>query len=172
MSDDLTIDLSNYKDKVGSRVLPGRYRVIVEDAEKTKAASGNEMINLWLRIQGGEFDGSTIIDRLVLTENSLFRVVGFMQAIGFPTPKKRISLNLRQFTGKVLDVDIEDGDPYNGRVKSEIRGYFRVAGTAEVEEAVDLEDMPPARSTTDVLAGIDSEAESADEVDLDTLDLG
>lgn len=175
MSDDLTIDLTNYKDKVGSRVLPGRYRVVVEDAEQTKAASGNQMINLWLRIQGGEFDGSTIVDRLVLTENSLFRVVGFMQALGYPTPKKRLSVNLRQWVGKVLDIDVEDGDPYNGRVKSEVRGYSKVTGATAAEEAVDLADLPPARTTEEVAENLATVAETAGsdaEVDLDSIDLG
>jgi hypothetical protein len=171
-SDDLTIDLTNYKDKVGSRIVPGRYKVLVEDAENDVARSGNKMINLWFRVQGGEFDGSTIVDRLVLTDNSLFRVVGFMQAIGLPTPKKRLQLNLRQFVGKVLEIDVEDGDPYNGRVKSEVRGYNRIAGAASGDDVVDLEDMPPARSTTEVLDGIDTETGSTDEVDLDSIDLG
>src|SRR5699024_9385696 len=95
----VTIDLSNYKDRVGSRVAEGTYRVLVEDAEQTEARSGNAMINLFFRIQGGEFDGATIVDRLVLTEKSLFRVVGFMQAIGLPTPKKKLAISLNQFIG-------------------------------------------------------------------------
>lgn len=170
MSDDvMNIDLTNYKDKVGSRIVPGRYKVLVEDAEADTAKSGNKMINLWFRVQGGEFDGSTIVDRLVITDNSLFRVVGFMQALGLPTPKKRLQINLRQFVGKVLEVDVEDGDPYNGRVKSEVRGYNRIAGITA--ESADLEDLPTARSTEDVLAGIDA-AGDTDEVDLDAIDLG
>jgi hypothetical protein len=173
MSDEVNIDLTNYKDKIGSRVLPGRYLVMVEDAETDTAKSGNTMINLWFRIQGGEFDGSTIVDRLVLTDKSMFRVVGFMQGIGLPTPKKRLRLNVRQFVGKTLEIDVEDGDPYNGRVKSEVRGYNRVAGSAAAAaEAVDLEDMPPARSTTEVLDSIDTEDGSVAEVDLDAVDLG
>lgn len=165
MADDVNIDLSNYKDRVGSRVLPGRYRVIVEDAETDTAKSGNTMINLWLRVQGGEFDGATIVDRLVLTEKSLFRVVGFMQAIGMPTPKKRLRVNVRSFHGRVLDVDVDDGDPYNGRVKSEIRGYLRIA-KGDSDRPADL-DIPEAEE------GEESESVLIpDEVDLESLDLG
>lgn len=130
MTDNFVLDLTNYKDRVGQRVSPGRYRVIVEDAEMDKSKAGNQMINLWLRVVGGEFEGATIIDRLTISEKSLFRVVGFMQAIGLPTPKKRLSLNLAVFTGKLLDIDVEDGEPYNGRVKSEVRGYLRIQGAA------------------------------------------
>src|SRR5215204_342574 len=124
--DEVNIDLSNYKDRVGSRVPPGRYRVLVEDAEVDKAASGNMMVTLFLRVQNdAEFEGATIVDRLVQTDNSMFRTVNFMQAIGMQTPRKKLRVNLRQFVGKVLDVDVDDGAPYNGKVKSEVRGYLQ-----------------------------------------------
>src|SRR5690606_14023648 len=140
------VDLSNYRDTSGARVKPGRYRVQVEDAELAKASSGNQMINLWFRIVGGEFNGQTLVDRLVLTEKSLFRVVGFMNAIGLPTPKKRIKVNLRKFIGKTLDVDVDDGEPYRGSVRSEVRGYLRVAKSdtpadEDLDEIEDLDDM-------------------------------
>lgn len=145
--DSFVVDLSNYKDRVGQRVTPGRYRVLVEDAEMDTAKSGNKMINLWLRVEEGEHQGATIIDRLVLTENSLFRVVGFMQAIGLPTPKKRLALNLRNFIGRHLIIDVEDGDPYNGRVKSEVRGYSKIEGDSpsageDLDDLGDLQDAP------------------------------
>lgn len=128
MADEIIIDLTEYKDRTGARVTPGRYRVTVEDVEVAQANSGNQMITMWFRILGGEEDGLTLIDRLVQTPNSLFRTVNFMQAIGLPTPRKRLRINPQQFKGQVLDVDVDDGDPYMGKVKSEVRGYMRVAG--------------------------------------------
>lgn len=175
MSDDIIIDLSNYKDRVGSRIAPGRYRVQVEDAEQTKAASGNTMINLWLRVIGTEFDGQTVVDRLVLTEKSLFRVVGFMQAIGLPTPKKRLKISVRQFIGKVLEVDVEDGDPYNGRVKSEVRGYLRVARSEQDDAGDDLDDLeddaPEDTAPEPQPVTVEETEEVPEEVDLETVDL-
>lgn len=163
MSETINIDLSNYKDRLGQRVQPGRYKVIVEDAEVDTARSGNTMINLWFRLVEGEFEGATITDRLVLTEKSLFRVVGFMQAIGIPTPKKRLQVNLRQFIGKYLEVDVDDGEPYNGRVRSEVRGYLRLekgATEGATSDLSDLENVAEAAEPDD------------DEVDLDSVDLG
>jgi hypothetical protein len=122
-------------------VVPGRYRVRVDDAELDQTRDGKPMINVWLVVQGGEFEGATVIDRLLPQhEKALFRVVGFMQAIGLATPKKRLKLNVRAFVNKVLEVDIEDGEPYNGRVKSEIRGYYRIDRTAPEEGPADVED--------------------------------
>lgn len=150
MSDDtLVIDLSNYKDRVGSRVPEGPYRVQVEDAESTTSSTNNPMVNLWLRIVGGEFDGQTITDRLVMTDKSLFRVVGFLQAINIPTPKQQIKINLRQIIGRYLEVDVADGQPYNGRVRSEVRGYNRVVTSGGGDVADEFEGLSEFASVTD-----------------------
>lgn len=140
MTEQVVIDLTSYKERIGQRVVPGRYTVVVEDAEIDTAKSGNQMINLWLRVLNGTYEGSTLTDRLVITEKSLFRVVAFMQAIGLPTPKKRLAVNLRNFIGKTLDVDVDDGEPYNGRVRSEVRGYMRIEGAA-ARVATDVADL-------------------------------
>lgn len=129
----MTIDLTNYKDRVGGHVAEGRYRVMVEDVEPDESKAKNPMINVWLRVVGGPHDGATIIDRLVLTDKSMFRVVGFMQAIGLPTPKKKFTLDIRKFLNRQLLVDVEDGEPYNGKVKSEVRGYMKLPADAVVE---------------------------------------
>lgn len=147
MADELIVDLTNYKDRVGTRVDEGRYTVIVEDAESDKSKQGNPMVTLWYRIQdpGGEFDGATLIDRLTITDKALFRVVGFMQAVGLPTPKKKFRLRISTLIGKRLQVEVEDGEPYNGRVKSEIRGYLKVASKKkdvdEDDDDLDLDDL-------------------------------
>lgn len=193
MADELVVDLTGYKDRRGQRVHPGRYRVRVEDAEIDKASTGNMMINLWLTVQGGDFDGATVLDRLVITDRSLFRLVGFMQALGLPTPKKRIRLSTRLFVGRVLEVDVEDGEPYNGTTRSEVRGYLRVRGAdVAAAPAGDLPDdldglsefaakedtpapaeTPAEESVDDPTAGLTSgDVEDIGEVDLDSLDLG
>lgn len=137
----VTIDLSDYKDTVGGRVPEGRYKVIVEDADLDKSKAGNTMIVLGLKIiaPGEEADGVTIVDRLTQTSGALFRTVNFMQALGLPTPRKRLQINLAKFTGRTLMIDVEDGEPYQGRVKSEVRGYFKVSASS-ADEVTDLED--------------------------------
>jgi len=191
-SDEVTVDLTGYKDRVGGRVTPGRYRVVVDDAEVDKSGAGNVMINVWLRITGGEFDGTVIIDRLTQTEKALFRTVNFMQGIGLPTPHKRLKVNIRAWVGKVLMIDVEDGEPYLGRIKSEVRGYERIR-KQEGETVADLPmDLPadlngmaefagpsadpgPAAGADDPWAMPSTDEVSVsvpDEVDLDKLDLG
>jgi len=173
VSNEVTIDLSNFKDRVGQRIQPGRYRVVVDDVEQDTAKSGNQMINLWLRVVEGEFSGSVLIDRLVLHQNSLFRVVGFLQAIGVPTPKKKLRMNIQAFLGKVLEVEVDDGEPYNGRVKSEVRAYYRITSA----EATDLDtsqdegdEIVPAAEVNTELPSTEGD-EAPEQVDLDSLSL-
>ena len=199
---EFVLDLTGFKDRVGSHVDPGRYRVLVEDAEMDKSKAGNPMVNVWYKVlTPGPFEGVTLIDRLTITEKALFRIVGFMQAIGLPTPKKRLRLNLGLFIGKVLDVDVEDGEPYQGRVKSEIRGYLRAAAAeslngaendvmdlvpddvtgaavpddAEVPEDLVVDEAEEVAEPVTQPTPIRREAAAIDEpevVDLDTLDIG
>lgn len=157
--DTLVIDLSNYKDRVGQRVPADRYRVVVEDAEPDTSSNGNPMINLWFRVLDGDYADAVIVDRITLTEKSLFRAVGFMQAIGLPTPKKRVALRLQTVIGKVLEIDVEDGEPYMGRVKSEVRGYLRTAKSGGAAAPADLEDL----GSEEEPSGLDEFAAPAEE---------
>jgi hypothetical protein len=176
MADELNIDLSNYKDRVGQRVAPGRYRVVVDDVELDKSNAGNDMINVWFRVVGGEYDGAIIIDRLTQTEKALFRTVGFMQGIGLPTPKKRLRVNLRQWLGKQLEIDVEDGDPYNGRVKSEVRGYVRITKSESAKAAEEGDDdfggLDPIGDEPEDEVAREMHGMDADEVDLEQVNLG
>lgn len=182
MAEEMIIDLTNYKDRIGARVKPGTYDIVVEDAESDTSNAGNPMINLWYRINGGDFDGATIVDRLTLTEKALFRVVNFMQAAGFPTPKKRFKIDIQKFVGRKLTIEVDDGEPYNGRIKSEVRGYMRQgssggdSGAAEEEllggpgseETETGGDTQPADKAADPVS-VPVEPET---IDLDSIDLG
>jgi hypothetical protein len=153
----LNVNLSQYKDRFGQTVPPGRYTVVVDDLEQTNSKAGNPMVNLWFRIIEGPSEGATVVDRVTVTEKALFRVVAFMQAIGQPTPRRNLQVNLNTWMGKRLQIDVEDGEPYNGRVRSEVRGYMRVEGSG-VETAVsDLSDDLPAEAETQAAS-----AETAD----------
>lgn len=179
---DFILDLTQYKDRFGANVPEGRYLVVVEDAEMTKSKAGNPMINLWYRILDGEQKNLTLTDRLTLTEGAMFRIVGFMQAIGLPTPNKRLQLNLKHFLNKTLMVDVADGEPYNGRVRSEVKGYLRPEKT--VLEGNTSEDLPEPEDLSDVQpAEVVQEADTApapaptapaepEEINLDEIDLG
>jgi hypothetical protein len=151
----ITIDLTNYRDRTGSLVPKGRYRVIVDNLEEGVSHVGNSMITVWFRILEGNQEGEIILDRLVLTEKSMFRMVGFLQALAIPTPKKSFRLDTKQFVGKTLDIDVDDNDPYLGRVTSGVRAYLKIInGGGGVADPMLSEETSEADSTPSRLSPV------------------
>ena len=181
----IVIDLSNYRDRTSARVPEGEYLVNVEDLEMGQTKKGDPMLTVYLKIVGGDQDGLNLVDRLTLTERAMFRVVGFLQGLGIKTPKKKIQVDPARILGKKVKVEVQDGEPYNGQVRSEIRSYMRVAKAAEpASEAVldategdELESSTvaeePETESTPVAQAVKDEPETIDdgELDLDDLDI-
>lgn len=162
------IDLSNYKDSGNVRIPEGRYRAIVDDVDLDKSRAGNTMIKVWMRVLGGEHDGAVILDRLTLTDKAMFRVVGFMQGIGIKTPKKKLQINLGTFLNRQVDIEVVDGEPYNGRIRSEIAQYIRVAQPKAEESSEDDLDALEADAEDEAPAAKPAKASPAEEVSEDS----
>lgn len=172
MSTEFVMDLTNYKDRFGTNVPKGRYRVVVDDAELDTSKNGNKMINMWYRILDGDHADKTIIDRLMPEGKAQFRLVSFMQAIGMRTPKKRLQLKLSQFIGQVLEIDVEDGQPHNGRVRTEVRGYLPATKKSGASESEDLDDLVDEEEDEGVYEDADTEATEDEYDDTDSDDDG
>ena len=172
----LTFDFTNYKDTSTAHVAPGTYHVEVSDFEETTSKAGNAMFVVYLEITSGPHAGQQIIDRLPQTEKAMFRSAAFLQALGVKITKKRISLNPKSLIGRPVDIVVEDGEPYNGRVKSEVREYLRATKPAKTEPETDpLDDADeidePAPAAKETKPEPDAAAEDAVEFDVDALDI-
>lgn len=129
---EFVLDLSNYKDRRGSRVPEGQYKVKPIDVEETTSQNGNRMLNVIFEITEGEFAGNTLVDRYMLdNERVQFRIVSLMQAINLPTPRKRVAVKFAMMLNRPLLVTVQDGDPYQGLIRSEIRGWERLPESAQ-----------------------------------------
>lgn len=170
----LTFDFTNYKDTSTAHVAPGTYHAEVSDFEEKTSKAGNAMFVVYLEITEGANAGQQIIDRLPQTEKAMFRSAAFLQALGVKITKKKIALNPRALIGRPVDIVVEDGEPYNGRVKSEVREYLRATKPAKTEP----EDDPMADEAEDAAAPeggtepeLDATVEDAVELDVDALDI-
>lgn len=168
VNSNIVIDLSNYKDSGNVRIPEGRYRAIVDDVDLDKSRAGNTMIKVWMRVLGGEHDGAIILDRLTLTDKAMFRVVGFMQGIGIKTPKKKLKINLKTFLKRQADIEVVDGEPYNGRIRSEIAQYIRIAQPKAEESSEDDLDALEAATEDEAPAAKPAKASPAEEVSEDS----
>lgn len=171
----LTFDFTNYKDTSTAHVPAGTYRAEVAKFEETTSKAGNMMFVVYLEITEGPHAGQQIIDRLPQTERAMFRSAAFLQALGVKIAKKKIALNPKSLIGRPVDILVEDGEPYNGRVKSEVREYLRATKPAKAEPKDD-----PMGDEIDELAGVPAEpdkpssaedVEDAVEIDVDALDI-
>ena len=173
----LTFDFTNYKDISTAHVAPGTYHAEVSDFEETTSKAGNAMFVVYLEIIEGPHAGQQIIDRLPQTEKAMFRSAAFLQALGVKIAKKRISLNPRSLIGRPVDIFVEDGEPYNGLVKSEVREYLRATKPAKAEPAAadpmaDEDEIDePVPAAEPAKPELDATAEDAVELDVDALDI-
>lgn len=170
----LTFDFTNYKDTSTAHVAPGTYRAEVSDFEETTSKAGNAMFVVYLEITEGPHAGQQIIDRLPQTEKAMFRSAAFLQALGVKIAKKKIALNPKALIGRPVDIVVEDGEPYNGRVRSEVREYLRATKPAKSEPADDPmadEDEVDATSPAAEPAKPAPVEEDAVELDVDALDI-
>lgn len=169
----LTFDFTNYKDTSTAHVAPGTYHAEVSDFEETTSKAGNAMFVVYLEITEGAHAGQQIIDRLPQTEKAMFRSAAFLQALGVKIAKKKIALNPRALIGRPVDIVVEDGEPYNGRVKSEVREYLRATKPAKAEPAAadpmaDEIDEPAEAPAKPAPA---EDVEDVVELDVDSLDI-
>lgn len=140
MAPSYNLDLSGYRPMVSDTVPDDRYLAMVEDYDFSKSKSGNDMFTIWVRIMTGPYAGNVIIDRLVTQGKGLFKIVGFMNGLGLPTPKRRLSVNPEQWKNRKVYIDTGMSEPYRGRpATSQIEGYTRYVS----------EDEAPAEAVTD-----------------------
>ena len=170
-----TFDFTNYRETGSAQVPAGTYRARVNDFEETESKAGNAMFVVYLEIIDGPYTGKQIIDRLPQTEKAMFRSAAFLQALGVKIAKKRIALNPKSLIGRPVDILVEDGEPFNGRVKSEVREYLRATKPAAqakpVADLADEDDEPAAEPTPAAAEPAEEDTLDVDALDIDDLDL-
>lgn len=151
----LQIDGSKMQGGGGSaRVPEDDYKAkIIEIIDKPSSA-GDPMLTLTYQITEGKHKGKKIKDRIVLTEKVLWKLRQLLEAQGKTVPEKLFKLNIDKLMGPEVAITVVDGEPYRGRIKSEI-GDVQSVDVLEDSDEDDDDD-------TD-----DDEDEDLDEVDVD-----
>lgn len=148
-----TIDFTNVKDrgKYNPKHKPeGDYRAKVISVEETTSKQENDM---WVYAIQLTSDASAVYpERIVLKENSLWKLRNLLQAAGMNVPKKKVAVDPNKVVGREIGITLED-DEYEGKMKSVISAVFK---------ASELADDEPEDS--------DAETEDDEQVDDDDLD--
>lgn len=165
-SDGFYINASNYKDYTSAHLPEGEYHVRLIDLELTETKKNSDpMVNAFFTVVGGPYNDSPLIDRWVLTDKTLFRVVPALRALGLKVEKKNMQIPFKLLLGRMVVVRVSDGEPYNGDVKSEIRAYAPTA-TFKGYDFLSVEAAPAAEEADDAIPA--DHAEEHAEANADT----
>src|SRR3546814_10857343 len=81
--------------------------------------------------------------RLVTQGKGLFKIVGFMNGLGLPTPKRRLSVNPEAWKNRKVYIDTGMSEPYRGRpATSQNAGYSRYLSEDEATTEAAVVDGP------------------------------
>ena len=105
----ISVDFSN-TDENGSRLPAGDYVVRVEKVEVRDGSSGFKYLAWTLAVISGEYKGKKIYHNTSLKPEALFNLRNLLMSIGISVPKGKLTLNLKEYVGKVLGVYVEDGE--------------------------------------------------------------
>lgn len=106
----------------------GKYEVFIESGQAKKTSAGAPMINWKLNIRGDvegqEYGGRKLFTNLVIQENTMGMVQGFLKAIGSPDgaeyPNEQALIDFA--TGRAVKVSVKITQ-YKGEDRNEV-GYF------------------------------------------------
>lgn len=155
------VDFSGVKDGGGGvRVPEDDYHMKIASVKQDiSEKSGNAMLVFQFAFVDKKFaKKGTVRDNIVLGEKSLWRLRDLLEAVGVSVPKKTVQLPIKKLVGKELGITLVDGEPYRGRIKSEVGDYLS------------LEDFQSGGVDDDDEDDIDDDDDDAGDEDFDEMD--
>lgn len=100
--------------------------------EGTVQGSGDDCLKARFEVIKGSAKGCAVFETFSLTEKALWKLKGFLEAIGMKANGK-LSLDLDKLEGKVCIIDVIH-DEYNGQKRAKIASYLKPEDDEEDEE--------------------------------------
>jgi len=136
------------------RCTEGEHVVKLVSYEEGTSQEGNDKISVKFEVVKGESAGARVYETFVLTEKALFKLKGYLEAVGIKADGK-LKIDLDKLVGKVCIANIADDD-YNGKIRSKIAFFKKLEAKAtetdeddEEEEEEEEEEVvaPPKKAT-------------------------
>ena len=103
--------------------------------EGTVQGSGDDCLKARFEVIKGSAEGCAVFETFSLTEKALWKLKGFLEAIGMKANGK-LSLDLDKLEGKVCIIDVIH-DEYNGQKRAKIASYMKPVEDDEEDEEED-----------------------------------
>ena len=127
MAKAVNVDFSGVKDGGAIRVAPGDYAVKVKSSKITESKSGKPMIVWTFTGLNGALKGQELRHITSLQPQALFNLRNLLLAMKVNVAHGKMKVVPQAYVGKVLGVTLADGEPYQGKVKSEVQAVFPIS---------------------------------------------
>ena len=174
----VAVDFTGVESGGGSaRVKEGDYHIKIVKAVLTEAkSSGNSMFVFTVEIQEGKYKGKKLLDRAVLTQESLWKLKQILEAIGVNVPSKKVAIDVTKYIGEEAGVTVSDRE-HEGKTYSNITDWFPLDDLNDEddddEDDDEDEDEEPApkksKKSSKKKSKKDDDDEDVDEIDLDEI---
>ena len=122
------------------RVAEGLHTVKVASAEVKQSQGGNDMIVVAFEVTKGVDKGGRVYDNFVLTDTALWKLKGFLQAIGMKADGK-VQLDVDKLLNKVCTINVQH-EEYDGKLRARVESIMKF-DAGEVAEEEDEDDETP-----------------------------
>lgn len=158
------------------RASEGIHAVKIATAEVKQSQGGNDMIVVAFEVTKGTDKGARVYENYVLTDTSLWKLKGLLQAIGMKADGK-IQLDVDKLIGKVCQINVQH-EEYDGKLRARVESVMKFATEADDDDDEDLddeadeveeeeEDEAPAKKTSKKTAKKEEPEDSEDDDDWD-----
>lgn len=157
------------------RASEGIHAVKIATAEVKKSQGGNDMIVVAFEVTKGTDKGARVYENYVLTDTSLWKLKGLLQAIGMKADGK-IQLDVDKLIGKVCQINVQH-EEYDGKLRARVESVMKFAAEADDDDDEDLDDEAdeveeeeeeaPAKKTSKKTAKKEEPEDSEDDDDWD-----
>jgi len=104
---------------------------LIEIAEKV-SSGGNDMLEAKFEITKGNSTGAIVYENFVLAQKSLFKLKGYLEAIGKKADGK-LQIDIDNLIGATCIIEVVH-EEYNGSMKAKVNGYKKLAVQEEPDE--------------------------------------
>jgi hypothetical protein len=116
----------------------GEHIAVLKEIEEKESQNGSDMLAAVFEVIKGSSTGARVFDNFVLTEKALWKLKGYLEAVGMKADGK-IVIDLDKLVGKTCIINVLH-EEYNGQTRAKIDGFKSLTQKSESDDDEDDDD--------------------------------
>lgn len=130
----------------GDILPPGHHEIQVVSSDQGQSSGGHPQLELELTATGGEYEGGSIRDWIVVIPSTAGKVKQLLEALGVEVPNGALSFNAGDLVDKRARILVREEQGQDGKLRSKVKSYEASEGepaAAGVDGAGAKQDKDP-----------------------------